>query len=1078
VDLDGAWDFRMDPGAVGERDGWFRRGATFPDRIQVPGSWDAQGFGDPTDKVYHNYVGKAWYRRHVAIPREFAGKRAILHVGAVHRSAKVWVNGHHVGGHIGYVTPFEIDVTDQVRPGRTALLIIQVDSAQDWEIDTLTGCVDLIDYMFVNWGGIWHHVWLEARDTTCIDNSFVKPDVARSVASVEVELTNQGSRASRTLVVEALHPDGDRAGRTETIVTLEPGTTSASVDVPVSSPKLWSPNHPHLYRIRASLLDGDRLIDQWEDRFGMRTIEIRGSDIYLNGNKTFLHGYGDDCVFPKTLCPPADHAEYRARFSLAKQFGFNYVRHHSHIPLPEYFDMADELGLLIQPELPIAYEPYFDRARGKPAALQLYRDTWEGAIRNLRNHPSVFAWCMGNEMYNGFELAGELYDRAKALDPTRPVYDSDGLPSGPEVRNGQWDRRTLDVFPLQFDVANVPWGRNAGKHDFAGKPAKPIISHEMGNYTTYPDLRDIALYQHTVKPFWLEAARAELDNRGLLGEAPVFAEHSARLQAVCEKVEVENLRLCPESDGHALWLLQDYWTNTSGLVNHYFQAKGPGAGWYRRFINDVVLLAPHSRCTYEAGEIVAMPLVVSDYGEESLAGSRVTWQVTAPGLVVATGSTEVPAGTAKGIVRLGEIRFRVPDIARPTTLRLAVRLRGDAVGTANDWALWVFPRRAGLGLPASVRVGQVGLASATGAFPEVEPVARDEAAGAPHSALVARALDAGLVEYVARGGHLLLLDPGPLMPTESVTFEPAWWLGSPGADSHAGTVIRPGPPLDDFPHEGFCDLQFYSLTHERPAMLLDDLPVHVRPIIRAIDAYTGGRSKAFLLEFRVGQGVLMVSTLDLSASALRQRPEARWMLRSLLRHLGSGQLEPEAALTASFVRDAVGTARVPADTLWAEGYSRTLGHRGERVEHRSVWEDAAPCEVVRCTDGTQFVEWLTGPAPVGPAGNTVTFRWAGGLGWLTEPESAFTLSIDGQPALQFGVTQRSATWDSPDGSIRLTYEVTATFGPDSIGLFSLSVPRAVCPPGSSLRLRITGSPSGSRRWFILHGYGNALERDW
>jgi len=477
VDLDGTWEFRMDPEAVGERDGWFRRGAAFPDRIRVPGSWDAQGFGAPTDKVYHNYVGKAWYRRLVVIPREFAGRRAILHVGAVHRSAKVWVNGQHVGGHLGYVTPFEIDVTDQVRPGRTALVIIQVDSAQDWEIDTLTGCVDIIDYMFVNWGGIWHHVWLEAREASCIDNSFVKPDVDRSVARVEVELTHVGPRARRDLLVEVLDPDGHRAGRAEQEVTLEPGATRTTVEVAVPEPKLWSPNHPDLYRVRASLLDGDRLADQWEDRFGMRTIEIRGSDIYLNGNKTFLHGYGDDCVFPKTLCPPADHAEYRERFSLAKEFGFNYVRHHSHIPLPEYFDVADELGLLIQPELPIAYEPYFDRARGKPAALQLYRDTWEGAIRNLRNHPSVFAWCMGNEMYNGFALGDELYDRAKALDPTRPVYDSDGLPNLPEARNGQWDRRTLDVFPLQFDVANVPWGRNAGKHDFAGKPAKPVISH-------------------------------------------------------------------------------------------------------------------------------------------------------------------------------------------------------------------------------------------------------------------------------------------------------------------------------------------------------------------------------------------------------------------------------------------------------------------------------------------------------------------------------------------------------------------------------------------------------------------------
>jgi len=1065
VALDGEWAFRMDPGGIGERDGWFNAGVPFGDRIAVPGSWDAQGFGEPTDKVRHNYLGKAWYRRVVDVPSSWVGKRAYLCVGGVHRYADVWVNGRHVARHVGYVTPFEADVTDNIMPGSPAAIAIRVDSAQDWSIDCLTGCFDIIDYMDVNWGGIWGHVRLEARSPTFIEDAFVKPDVGAAAADVEVSTSVASGSASPMLRATVIAPDGRQVAATE-----QAAASSVSLTLPVPGALVWSPNHPWLYRLKLELRHRGRVVDSWEDRFGMRQIEIRGADVYLNGNRVFLHGYGDDCVFPDTLVPPASHDAYRRRFGLAKQFGMNYVRHHSHVPVPEYFDIADEMGLLIQPELPIAYEPFFDRAKGSPAALDLYRQTWDGMIRRLRNHASLFAWCMGNEMYNGFALGEELYDRAKALDPTRPVYDSDGLPSGPDVRDGRWGRRTLDLFPLQFDVSSLAFRAAADKYDFKGTPQRPVIVHEMGNFVTYPSIADIRLFRGAAKPFWLERARSELERRGLLDQAGLFADGSARLQAVCHKVEVEAVRSSPQTDGHALWLLQDYWTGSSGLVNAHYRVKGPGPEWYRRFIADVVVLAKLPRRTFEAGEGVSVPVSLSDYGEADIRDATARWRLTGPGSTLAEGTLGPLHAVAKGVSPLGEIALRMPGLSRAEKVNLSVELDSPEARAANDWDLWVYPRALALDLPGGVRVGRVGASAVSELWPEVRAVGEGQAPLSDYRVVVTRRLTEDLVRFTDRGGRVLLTDPRGAMPTEVTTFEPAWWMGGAGSDANTGTVIGSHSALAEFPNDEFCDLQFFDLVHQRPAMLLDDLPVRVDPIVRALDVYMSSRSKGLLVEARVGQGRLLLSSFDLSGTSLETRPEARWLLRSLIRYLATDRSTPKAELPASYWLEHLSEAPVPANSARVEGFAGVTAHNGEVVTHPSYRDPNAAGYVVRGLDGSWFIEWQTAPVPPGPE-ESVTFAWAGALGWVSMPEAGFDLSLDGTPLVTFGVTRESARWRSPDGRRTLAFDSRVLYGSeDTLGVFYLTVPRDMLRAGEPAALRVSGQAANSRRWFMLQEY--------
>ncbi|MCK5458148.1 MAG: hypothetical protein KAI45_13550, partial [Melioribacteraceae bacterium] len=257
IDLDGEWEFRIDPKDVGQQEQWFDTSVPFEDVILVPGAWDAQGVGEETDKIINSYIGKAWYRRVVNIPSDWSGKQVFLRIGGVHRYADVWINGKHVRRHVGYVVDFDIDLTKYVSAGDDATIAIRVDSEQDWDIDALVGAFDFVDYMEdINWGGIHQHVWLEARSSEWIEDAFVKPNVAESKIDVEVTFSTE-AKGEQELMAEIIGPEGDIVVSTSQILNLSEGNSKVNLSLALDDPLLWSTNHPWLYRLRLSILDGD-----------------------------------------------------------------------------------------------------------------------------------------------------------------------------------------------------------------------------------------------------------------------------------------------------------------------------------------------------------------------------------------------------------------------------------------------------------------------------------------------------------------------------------------------------------------------------------------------------------------------------------------------------------------------------------------------------------------------------------------------------------------------------------------------------------------------------------------------------
>lgn len=896
VSLDGVWRFRMDPENAGEKDQWFLSNVAFEEGIHVPGAWDAQGFGDETEKLRHHFIGKGWYGRQASIPAEWAGRRVFLCIGGVHRYAKVWVNGRFLGEHVGYLSPFEYEITDYIQPGAPAEVCICVDSAQRWDIDTLTGCFDIIDYMDTYWGGIWGHVTLEARSAAYLEGLFVRPIVSQTRDSplfatacrISATLAGEGG-ACDGVRLEVLGPGGELAAEKTTSLDDALDGDEVVAELPVPGAKLWSPNAPHLYSARLSLLQRGEVIDHVETRFGFRTIEIRDAHIYLNGKRIFLSGYGDDCVYPETMAAPSDKRVYLERLTVAKAYGFNHVRHHSHMLPPEYYDACDEVGMLVSAEFPIAYQQFYDRAQGP--AIELYRREWSAAIRRFRNHPSVLDWCMGNEMWGGVPLAPELYRIAKDLDPTRPVVDSDGVHARGFV-DGAQDRDTLDLYFAMFDVGNTPLDKPDKFH--CPNPLKPVISHETGNYVTFPRLDMIDLFTDNFKPFWLTPVKAKLEAMGLLDEAGLWAANSERLYFLCHKSNIEGLRKSPNICGYHWWLLQDYWTTSNGLVDTHFRPKGAiDQEKVSRLNGEVLVLQDGLGLTYRGGESLELALLVSNYSPDTLAEPSLAWRVRLGDGVVAEDAGLAASAPQGEVTELRHIEVPLPDAPQPYRLTVDAELVVGGQRYTNDWSTWVYPATID---PPRVEVplfASPDLMPQLGRF-GVEAIPSGDRL--PSRAVYVSSLPTlPMLDAIEAGACLVLLQPQGLFPSASTRFKTAWWRGNE-RDNNAGTVVYDNPITRAMAPEGWCDAGWRRLIEGCHGYILDEFPSVPEVLVRGIEVLGVCRNKALLFQAKVGKGALVVCGLNLEPV----HPEAAWLIVRLLNHAASFP-QPDAELPRAFL---------------------------------------------------------------------------------------------------------------------------------------------------------------------------------
>jgi hypothetical protein len=1043
----------MDPKEIGEAEKWYKDAADFDMQMKVPAAWNAQGAGTETERLFHDFPGPAWYRRTAAVPESWKGKIIWLKFGGVHRYADVWVNGESVGSHIGYLTPFKFDISRYCHTGANSI-VVRVDGRQRRDVDPLIGCFDVIDAVNITWGGMYRDVELEATGQNWIEDVFVVPHLDSNVAEVRVEVGSIFSAREALLVkAEVYDQRGRRAGRRESALAAD--SSSVSIPVSIGEPMLWSPKTPYLYTAKVRLTEGPREIDRLSTRFGMREIKVSGGRILLNGKPVFLRGYGDDCIFPNTIAPPAEQQEYYRRFKIARAYGFNYVRHHSWWPLQEYFDVADELGIMLQPEFPIAYQGFYDAA--SPERRKLYLEQWTGIIKASRNHPSIVTWCMGNELNpQELDLAPEFYRIAKETDPTRLVILTDGIGMpGPEDRSGG----LLDFVTAQFnDGGSI--GFNDRKYDLGDlEPRKPIVAHEMANFATLPDPAQADLFKGGIRPFWLYTYRDAAAKKGISALLPKWVDNSNKLQAVCLKTNFEAARRARWLSGYDQWLLQDYWTGSNGALDMFYRPKGLTAAEFRKFNSPTVLLMDCPRRNFWSGETAKISLLASRFEDEPSEDAQIRWELRDGRKVLVSGSKRNLQVRSDGLQRLADVSVGMPKLTTARKLTLAAQLTDRNGKTTNDWNLWVFPAdRLGPG-ESRVAVGSpVQLATL---YPWAEKVPKE--GQLPRcDLLISSNLVPGSVDYLQNGGRVLLLASDEAFPVLSTAYKPYWWLVGGPSDSTGTQILRDHPAMKDVPNDGWCDLEFYNLINRSDSVVLDGLPVKADPIIRCLDTHVGLANRAFLVEFRVGRGRLLVSSLNFGAALAEGDPAGAFLLDRLIRYALGPEFQPAAVLPADYLALAEGRTPTPPTAPRVNGFERMISS----MEPALAYHSYSRCWLIRQSDGTQRLEWETAPVKLG-ASDQISLVWTGAMGFISQPRGSFKIELNGRPLLDFDVTRSSRVWSSADGRAELFFDVKESPGQDAFGVMCLTVPTEMLTDGKPATISVVGAKSASARWFMV-----------
>ncbi|MCY0902256.1 MAG: glycoside hydrolase family 2 [Firmicutes bacterium] len=426
--LNGLWQFAYDDDDAGLRERWYE-GGEFPMTIVVPFSFQSRcsGIGDRT---FHDIV---WYRRRLTVDPQFAGKRLMLHFGAVDYEATVWVNGRFAMSHRGGHTPFGTDITDLLQEGDNMVVVRAYDDSRDvtqprgkqyWEEESAS-------IFYTRTTGIWQTVWLEAVPVDRLESVVVTPLVDAHAVDIHFAIARPPALATAAATPSPLelHMEVRLDGTVkahERVLVLEPqGTVRIALPQPVA---LWSPDHPELYDITYRLVSDGRVIDHVDGYFGMRKIAVENGKVFLNNRPYYLRMVLDQGYFPDgILTPPSDDA-IRRDVELTKALGFNGARKHQKVEDPRFLYWCDRLGLLVWGEMANAY-------RYSETAVSRLTSEWQEAVLRDRNHPCLIAWVPLNESWGVPELLSDprqrdflvtLYHLTKALDPSRPVISNDG----------------------------------------------------------------------------------------------------------------------------------------------------------------------------------------------------------------------------------------------------------------------------------------------------------------------------------------------------------------------------------------------------------------------------------------------------------------------------------------------------------------------------------------------------------------------------------------------------------------------------------------------------------------------------
>ncbi|MBO4624558.1 MAG: beta-glycosidase [Bacteroidales bacterium] len=791
TDLSGVWEFRLDPeGKTGPE-------TAFDDVITLPGTTDLAGKGQEPDSTVetgrltrrHAYVGKAWYRKTVDIPRAWKGQDLVLFLERTKATTLYW-DGTLVGSCNDVSTP-QTYTLGHMAPGKHVI-------------------------------------------TLCVDNGGGVPEgVIRS---------------------SHLYSEDTQTNWNGIIGRLELRPAKADEKVPGS-------RMPHL--------------------------EITNGRFTADGHPVFLRGKHDACVFPLTGHTPMDKATWTDYFSVCRQYGINHVRFHSWCPPEAAFAAADELGIYLQPEL-----PFWGTLEGDDL-LSFLKKEGLNIVKTYGHHPSFALFSLGNELWGEAAVMQDLIETFRADAPqilytngTNAFLGYRGYVEGTDFQAtcrtagepyGEFGTHVRSSFAycdaLEGGILNhfYPGTRRNFAEALKASPV-PVVSHETGQFQSYPDYTEIDKYTGPLVPRNLLEFKRRLEAAGMADQAEDFHRASAAWQAQLYKADIEMCLRTPGLGGFQLLDLQDYPGQGSayvGVLDAFMDSKGAVTpDLWRNWCSDIVPLAEFDKYCLSTDETFRASLKLAKFSEAGV--SELEWSLTSGENVMASGKAECPAG--EGLLDIGEIEMDLSGITAPARLDLNVWVLTAPDGfRENHWPLWVYP---------------------AGNQPDKNGIR------------IVRSLDASARKALENGESVLLM-PADTTDTVGGLFQTDYWNyrmfkeicesnGKPVSPGTLGLLMDPSHPLfREFPTEEHTSWQWFPLVKASHPAILDQLDGY-RPIIQVVDNVERNHRLGLVYEFKAGKGRLLVCCANLDK--VTAWPEGRQFYSALLNYMRSAAFTPSTEL--------------------------------------------------------------------------------------------------------------------------------------------------------------------------------------
>lgn len=397
--------------------------------LDLPHDWSIEGAYDETNPsgIAGAFLptGIGWYRKILNITELSKGTKYFVEFDGVYMNSDVYLNGHHLGNRpYGYIG-FSYDLSPYLKKGKN-ILAVRVDHSKAPSGRWYTG------------SGIYRHVWLTKTSNVYVPQwgiSVNTSDVSKksTVVAISTLLNNETGKNLKIKVVHSiLDSKNEIVSTAQQIINIEK-QKKIDTELIIESPNLWSPDTPHMYSLKTALYVGNKLTDVVNTSFGVRSIEIKGSDgFFLNGKPIKLRGLSNHHDAGAVGAAVPDDILY-SRLRLLKDMGANALRT-AHNPFsPEFYSICDTVGIMVMdeafdgwwtPKATFDYGNYFDEWWKKDLADFIKRD---------RNHPSVVIWSIGNEVRKfTAEQQKEIVNFVKNIDRTRPITQGRGQ-SAPHI---------------------------------------------------------------------------------------------------------------------------------------------------------------------------------------------------------------------------------------------------------------------------------------------------------------------------------------------------------------------------------------------------------------------------------------------------------------------------------------------------------------------------------------------------------------------------------------------------------------------------------------------------------------------